>query len=101
MLTRDIPSFWDRFFEYVPSHAQKGIPRHFQEAAFLYGQLEQTVDTSHMPFDPEVRQTYEEFMRFNEQCGTMTLEQKKVAFRPRFGHTFFYYYFLVRGLKTA
>ena len=101
MLTRDIPSFWARFFEYVPSHAQKGIPRHFQEAAFLYGQLEQTVDTSHMPFDPEVRQTYEEFMRFNEQCGTMTLEQKKVAFRPRFGHTFFYYYFLVRGLKTA
>ncbi|MBQ7988616.1 MAG: hypothetical protein IJ253_08925 [Bacteroidaceae bacterium] len=101
MLTRDIPSFWARFFEYVPSHAQDGIPRHFQEAAFLYGQLEQTVDTSHMPFDPEVRQTYEEFMRFNEQCGTMTLEQKKVAFRPRFGHTFFYYYFLVRGLKTA
>ncbi len=101
MLTRDIPTFWPRFFDYVQTHAQSGIPRHYQEAAFLYGQLEKTVDTSQMPFDPEVRKTYEEFMRFNDQCGAMTLEQKKAAFRPRFGHTFYYYYFLVRGLKTA
>ena len=101
MLTRDIPTFWPRFFDYVQTHAQSGIPRHYQEAAFLYGQLEKTVDTSQMPFDPEVRQTYEDFMRFNDQCGAMTLEQKKAAFRPRFGHTFYYYYFLVRGLKTA
>ena len=101
MLSRDIPLFWARFFEYAPTHASQGIPRHYQEAAYLYGQLErQTVDTSHMPFDEEVRRSYADFMRFNDQCGAMTMEQKKRAFYPLFGKTFYYYYFLVRGLKT-
>ena len=101
LLVRDINLFWPRFFAYARLHEGQHIPRHYQEAAYLYGHLEDRVDISHMPFDPEVRQTYDEFMRFNEQCGPMSLEQRKVAFRPRFGGTFYYYYFLVRGLQTS
>ncbi|MBQ6085607.1 MAG: hypothetical protein IJK94_03830 [Bacteroidaceae bacterium] len=100
LLIRDIPSFWPHFFEYCSLHPGERIPTHYQEAAYLYGHLENVVDISSIPFDEEVRQSYEAFMKFNEQCGPMSLDQKAAAFKPRFGDTFYYYYFLQRNLKT-
>lgn len=100
MLQRDIPHFWPRFFDYCSLHRGEHIPTHYQEAAYLYGHLENQVDISHMPFDDTVRESYEAFMRFNDECGPMTTEQKKAAFRPQFGNTFYYYYFLQRNLQT-
>ncbi|MBQ7180677.1 MAG: hypothetical protein IJR87_05225 [Bacteroidaceae bacterium] len=97
---KDIGLFWPRFFEYARRHPGEHIPTHYQEAAYLYGHLEQTVDISRMPFDDSVRKTYADFMAFNERCGNMSLEQKKAAFRPTFGHTFYYFYFLVRDIQT-
>lgn len=97
---KDIDLFWPRFMKYASTNPDIHMPRHYQEAAYLYGHLENKVDISHMPFDQEVRDTYERFMRFNEQCGPMTEEQKVVAFYPQFGNTFYYFYFLVRNQKT-
>ena len=97
---KDIGLFWPRFFEYARRHPGEHIPTHYQEAAYLYGHLEPTVDISRMPFDESVRKSYADFMAFNERCGNMSLEQKKVAFRPAFGHTFYYFYFLVRDIQT-
>ena len=53
-----------------------------------------------IPFDANVKQRYQDFMNFNTQCGSMTEEQKKRAFYPQFGDTFYYFYFLVRNQKT-
>ena len=101
MLLKDIDLFWPRFFHYATIHEkEKTMPRHYQEAVYLYGQLENKVDISKMPFDPEVKATYKAFMEFNQKCGAMSEEQKAVAFYPQFGNTFFYYYFLVRNIKT-
>lgn len=97
---KDIDHFWPRFMKYATLHPDVKMPRHYQEAAYLYGHLENKVDISHMPFDKEVRDSYERFMKFNEQCGPMTEEQKAVAFYPQFGNTFYYFYFLVRNQKT-
>ncbi len=97
---KDIPLFWPRFMKYASMHPDIHMPRHYQEAAYLYGHLEDKVDISHMPFDQSVRDSYERFMRFNTQCGPMTEEQKAVAFYPQFGDTFYYFYFLVRNQKT-
>ena len=97
---KDIGLFWPRFFEYARRHPGEHIPTHYQEAAYLYGHLEPTVDISRMPFDESVRKSYADFMAFNERCGNMSLEQKKVAFRPAFGQTFYYFYFLVRDIQT-
>lgn len=55
---------------------------------------------THMPFDESIKQSYQQFMDFNTQCGSMSEEQKKIAFRPQFGDTFYYFYFLVRNQKT-
>lgn len=100
LIMKDIDLFWPRFMKFATMNPERHMPRHYQEAAYLYGHLEDKVDISRMPFDPEVRDTYERFMRFNEQCGPMSEEQKAVAFYPQFGNTFYYFYFLVRNQKT-
>ena len=96
---KDIQTFWPRFFQYAQSHIGEHMPTHFQEAAFLYGQLEHQVDISHMPFDKEVVQSYNDFMALAQQCQGMSEAQMREVFYPRFGNTFYYEYFLVRGQK--
>ena len=100
LIMKDIDIFWPRFMKYATMHPDIHMPRYYQEAAYLYGHLENKVDISHMPFDQSVRDTYDRFMKFNEQCGPMSEEQKVAAFYPQFGNTFFYFYFLVRNQKT-
>jgi hypothetical protein len=97
--TKDIATFWRNFFIYAQSHLGQHMPTHFQEAAYLYGQLEHEVDISGMPFEPGVIQTYNEFMQAAQQCRGMTEEQMARALYPRFGHTFYYEYYLVRNQK--
>ena len=100
LIMKDIDLFWPRFMRYATLNPKVHMPRYYQEAAYLYGHLENKVDISRMPFDKEIKDTYERFMQFNAQCGNMTEEQKAVAFRPQFGDTFYYFYFLVRNQKT-
>ena len=100
MQMKDIDLFWPRFMRFATMHPSIHMPRHYQEAAYLYGHLEDKVNISRMPFDPEVKNSYERFMEFNKQCGPMSEEQKAIAFYPQFGNTFYYFYFLVRNQKT-
>lgn len=97
---KEIDPFWDRFSRYARLTVGKEMPIHFQEAAYLYGHLENKVDISHMPFDKGVVDSYNRFMAFSQQCAGMTEDQMAEAFYPEFGDTFYYFYFLVRGLHT-
>lgn len=100
MQTKNIPTFWRAFNQYVQLKTDGIIPRHFQEAAFLYGNLEHNVDISHMPFDPSIPASYQAFMQMAQQYHGMSEEQLKRIMAPSFGNTFYYNYFLIRGLKT-
>ena len=97
---KDIGTFWRAFNQYARLHPDGKMPRYYQEAAYLYGNLEHTVDISQMPFDQSVVDTYQAFMQMAQQCQGMSNEQMQAAFRPRFGDTFYYNYFLMRDLKT-
>ena len=97
---KDIDLFWRRFMKYATLHPKEEMPIHYQEAAYLYGHLENKVDISHMPFSQGVIDSYNRFMEFTQQCAGLTEEQMATAFYPQFGQTFYYYYFLVRGLQT-
>lgn len=96
---KDIALFWPRFFNYATLHKGERMPKHYQEAAYLYGHLENQIDISQMPFDEDVVSTYNEFMEQAQRCQGMSEEQMKPLFYPRFGHTFYYEYFLIRNLK--
>ncbi len=115
MIMKDIGLFWPRFRQYVNMHAgDEGfrVPTHYQEAAYLYSVLEPGKESElwpgmsnqeamqRMPFDESVKKRYADFMNFNAQCGSMSDEQKKRAFYPQFGDTFYYFYFLERNQKT-
>ena len=97
---KDIPMFWPKFFRYAELHPGKHMPLHYQEAAYLYGHLENKVDISGMPFDQEVVRTYDAFMaRAQQLSGSMTEEMMRDNMRSQFGHTFFFEYFLNRNQK--
>lgn len=115
LIMKDIDLFWPRFHQYINMHQKEEgfhVPIHYQEAAYLYSMLEPNRPSElwpgktnaevaeHLPFDASIKESYRRFMEFNSQCGSMTEEQKKVAFRPQFGDTFYYFYFLVRNQKT-
>jgi len=97
---KDIPAFWRAFSQYANLHVGEPMPRHFQEAAYLYGHLEKNVDISSMPFDPAVKQSYDGFMQLAQRCRGMKEEQMKPIFYPQYGNTFYYNYFLMRNLRS-
>ncbi len=94
---KDIQTFWPHFFHYAELHKGQHIPIHYQEAAYLYGHLENQVDISRMPFDPVVRTTYDNFMQKAQQYAGMSEETLRDLFKSEFGHTFYYDYFLNRN----
>ena len=98
--TKDIPTFWRAFSQYAATHPDGHMPRIYQEAAFLYGNLEHNVDISKMPFDQSVIDGYQGFMQMGQQYQGMDEAQMRSIFYPKYGKTFYYNYFLVRGLKT-
>lgn len=98
--SKDISTFWRAFFQYANLHTGEPMPRHYQEAALLYGNLEHNVDISKMPFDKDILNNYQEFMKMAQQYQGASEDEMASAFYPRFGDTFFYNYFLRRGVKT-
>jgi len=96
---KDIQAFWPRFFMYAQAHPHDHMPVHFQEAAYLYGHLEHEVDISQMPFDEQVKKDYADFMAMAKAYPGMSEEKLGEIMRPRFGHTFYYEYFLIRNQK--
>ena len=70
-----------------------------QEAAYLFGHLEHTVDISRMPFDKTVVQCYADFQNEANRCAGMTEEQMARTLYPRFGQTYFFEYYFIRNLK--
>ena len=97
---KDIDMFWPRFFHYATLHPKDHMPKHYQEAAYLYGHLENKVDISKMPFDKDVVDSYNEFMAAAQTYQGMTEEQMKPMMYDRFGGTFYFEYFFTRNQKS-
>lgn len=100
MQTQDIPTFWICFNNYLTTNNPTEMPRHYQEAAILYGNLEKSVDVSKMPFDKSVITTYENFNKYVQQNRVSNMELARYPFYQRFGKTFYYFYYFVRNLNT-
>lgn len=97
---KSIPIFWDAFFQYANLHPNQPMPRHYQEAAYMFGHLEHNVDISRMPFDPSIPDSYKRFMQMAKQYAGMKEAQLAQIMRPYFGNTYYFDYFLMRELKT-
>lgn len=98
MIQKDIDKFWPRFMLYAKTHDR--IPKHYQEAAVLFSELEHQVDWHQLPIDAEVGERFSQFMAMAQKFGKYSEEQSAEIFAPQFGDTYWYYYFFVNNLKT-
>lgn len=90
---RDQPKFWQRFFHYARLRPTEQMPHIFQEAAYLFGKLENRPDLERMPFDKSVKQTYNAFMKEAPKYEGQSANVARSALKPFFGNTYFYEYY--------
>ena len=95
--TKNIGNFWYHFNVYTSLHPNEHIPRHFQEAAYLYGKLENRPNIDQMPFDQSVKQSFERFMEASSQYENGEVEYVREGMKA-FSDTYYYDYYLMRDL---
>ena len=88
--------FWPRFFHYAHQHPQGPMPRVFQEAAYLFGKLDNRPDIAKMPFDQSVKTSFDAFMKAAKQYDNQPAEIGRAALYPFYGSTYFFEYYFQR-----
>lgn len=103
LVQKDIQLFWQRFFQYASLHENEPMPIHYQEAAYLYGHLENEVDISKMPFDQErIVQRYANFQQVSQSLLNNGMSTEKVGetLKATYGDTFWWFYFFCRDIHS-
>lgn len=96
--TRNISQFWYHFKKYITLHPRGPIPRYYQEAAYLYGRLEERPEVEQMPFDAGIKDTYERFMTAALHYNNQEVEVVRQGLYPFFGETYYYDYYTMSKL---
>lgn len=95
MQLRNPQLFWLRFYQYTQLHQDAKVPVIYQQAACLFGGLDDRVDASKMPFDLSVKDGCRAFMdafkQYREQG--MELDRIKPLMEGQFGNTYYFDYF--------
>lgn len=99
LILRNSSLFWPRFFIYVQTHDR--IPKHYQEAAIMFSYFEKKVNVSHIKFDQEVVDRFNQLLKMTEKYYNNSNEVNKKLFKPTFGDTYWYYYFFVKNIETV
>ena len=96
--TKDVNRFWARFGDYVRLHPQGPMPRYYQEAAYLYGKLEDRQDLDKMPFDASVKESFERFATSLSDYDGQDVSLAREDLYPFFGDTYYYDYYTMSNL---
>lgn len=96
--TKDIKLFWYHFFDYIRLHPDGPMPRYFQEAAYLYGKLEERTDLDRMPFDKGIKDTFERFMKAAAKYDNQDVKIAREGLYPFYGETYYYDYYMMKNL---
>ena len=97
MWTRNPDDFWDRFVQYARLHPHDKMPRIFQEAAYLFANM-QHKNVEGVPFNKNVKESYHAFMKLLKQYDGAPIEQARAALYPTFGNTYYFEYFFLKDL---
>lgn len=98
LFTKDIKQFWYHFYDYADLHPNQHMPRYYQEAAYLYGKLEDNPEIETMPFDESVKSSFESFMTAASNYDNQTVEVCREGLYPLFGDTYYYDYYMMKEL---
>ena len=95
MQTRNPEIFWLRFYQYTELHKNNRVPTLYQQAACLFGGLDDRVDASQMPFDKQVVESCRTFMDAFKQYRDqgMSMDQIGQLMYDRFHTTYYFDFF--------
>lgn len=99
MKAKDPTLFWTKFFLYLDSNNPKEIDRYYQEAAYLYSNLDNNGLLEALPFDDQVKRLYNTFTVSASKFGPLKIEDAKMLFPSSLRHTYFYYYYYINNIK--
>ena len=95
---RDSKTFWYHFNVYIHLHPNGPIPVAYQEAAYLYGKLEERPGLDNMPFSPGVKDSFEKFFQVFGQYEGMNAEDIRQQTGLPYSNTFYYNYYIMANL---
>jgi hypothetical protein len=95
---RDSKTFWYHFNVYIHLHPNGPIPVAYQEAAYLYGKLEERPDLDKMPFSPGVKDSFEKSFQVFGQYEGMNAEDIRQQTGLPYSNTFYYNYYIMANL---
>lgn len=96
--TKDIRQFWRRLYDYIKLHPNGPMPRYYQEAAYLYGKLQDKENLDSFPFDKGIKRSFEDFMSYAMNYDDQEVEIVRQALYPTYGQTYYYEYYTMRQL---
>lgn len=97
LYSQDIDSFWRELSIWIETHPDSDIPRHYQEAAYLYSNLE---GDGQINVSPDVAKSYRDFMSFVSHHPVENIHEMSYLYEKKFGRTFYYFYYFVRDQKS-
>lgn len=98
MRTQNIDLFWNKLVLYLSTTADTVLPRHVEEAVLLYSSLEKK--QTGIRISQETIDRFEKFQTYLRQSQFRSEKEADYPIWLKFGDTFYYYYYFVRGLKT-
>lgn len=99
LIQKDLDEIWPKIVLYSNTHDR--LPRHFQEAAIMYSVLKGSDAFRQLKIDPSTEQEFSQFIEMVQANQSLPDARKAELFRPRYGHTYWYYYFFINNLKTT
>lgn len=99
MDSKQAPLFWTRFFLYLDSNNPSKIDRYYQEAAYLFSNLDHKEMLEALPFDEKTKSLYKAFMQHASRVGMKSLEEARKAFPANLRHTYYFYFYYVNELQ--
>lgn len=95
---KDPEIFWYHFRTYISLHPQGPIPLHYQEAAYIFGQILRRPDLDQMPFSPGIKESFDKFYQFFSRFEGMEAEDVGKRAGRLYSNTFYYDYHLMSNL---
>lgn len=95
---KDPELFNYHFSRYIQQHPQGPMPIIYQQAAYLFGKLENRPDLDRMPFSQGVKDEYNKFMEAAASCDGLDIEEARERLYLLYGNTYYYDYYLMSNL---
>ena len=98
MWTRNPEYFWPRFEHYYNLNPDQHMPRIFQEAAWLFANLEGQEGLDEWQLDKGVKESFYDFMKHMQQLKKQPGNQIRQYLFDRYGDTYYFEFFFLRDI---